>query len=73
MGPRQVFHDVLFQAFLLLLGCLQPLIGSLKELFLLGHLGSQVQEFFLHQRLAYQSRTVRAWQGCSPEHGEEGC
>lgn len=42
-------HDELFHAFLPLVGPLQARSRALKELFLLGYLGSQVQEFFLHQ------------------------
>lgn len=42
-------HDELFHAFLPLVGPLQTCSSVLKDLFLLGYLGSQVQEFFLHQ------------------------
>lgn len=35
-------HDELFHAFLPLVGLLQTHSSALKELFLLGHLGSQV-------------------------------
>lgn len=58
-GTPTVVHDVLFHDLLLLLSRLQTLVSSLEELFLLGHLGSQMQEFLLYQLSLRRRDTLR--------------